>query len=113
MSNSRGRKPVTDAVVDTASADEAALHSIAAAIRDAAATASVSEHAAAARQSVSEAGPKALEAISNTVYTGSYALAYGVVYAATFVFQSLPQENPLVRGLRDGGRAAIDQAGEV
>ena len=35
------------------------------------------------------------------IYSGSYALAYGVVYAAVFVAQSLPQENP-VMPLRTG-----------
>jgi hypothetical protein len=34
-------------------------------------------------------------------------LAYGVVYATVFVASSLPQDNPLMRGLRDGGRAAM------
>jgi hypothetical protein len=102
---------VTDVVGGTAGTDEAAMHSIAAAMRDAAASAS--EHAATERQRANEAGPKALEEISRMVYTGSYVLAYGVVYAAVFVAQSLPQENPVMRGLRDGGRAAIDEAGEI
>jgi hypothetical protein len=80
-------------------------------MRDAAATAS--EHHATERQPLDEAGPKALEAISRMVYTSSYVLAYGVVYAAVFVAHSLPQENPVMRGLRDGGRAAVDEAGEI
>jgi hypothetical protein len=101
----------SDVVGGASGADEAAMHSIAEAMRDAAATAS--EHAAMARQSVNDAGPKALEAISHMVYTGSYVFAYGVVYAAVFVAQSLPQENPVIRGLRDGGRAAVDQASEI
>jgi hypothetical protein len=42
-------------------------------------------------------------------YTGSYILAYGVVYAAVFIAQSLPQENPVMHGFRDGGRAAMDE----
>ena len=97
-----------DMVGGTGGADEGAMHSIAAAMREAAATAS--EHAATARQSATDVGPKALEAISQMVYTGSYVLAYGV---AVFVAQSLPQENPVMRGLRDGGRAAVDEAGEI
>jgi hypothetical protein len=52
-----------------------------------------------------------LETISQMIYSGSYALAYGVVYAAVFVAQSLPQENPVMRGLRDGGGAAMDELG--
>jgi hypothetical protein len=107
----RGRHVVTDALGGTVGADEAAMHSIAAAMRDAAATAS--EHAAAAKQLGNEAGPKALETISRAVYAGSYVLAYGVVFAAVFIAQSLPQENPVMRGLRDGGRAAIDETSEI
>jgi hypothetical protein len=43
------------------------------------------------------------------IYSGCYALAYGVVYATVFVAQSLPQDNPVMYGFRDGGRAAIDE----
>jgi len=42
------------------------------------------------------------------IYNGSYALAYGVVYPIAFVAQSLPQENPVMHGFRDGGQAAMD-----
>ena len=52
-----------------------------------------------------------VETISGMIYSGSYALAYGVVYAAVFVVQSLPQENPVMHGFRDGARAAIDEIG--
>jgi hypothetical protein len=51
----------------------------------------------------------ALQTISQMIYTGSYALAYGVVYAAVFVTKLLPQENPVMRGFHDGGRAAVDE----
>ncbi len=98
---------MTDAVAKTDSADEeAAMHSIADAMRDAATTAS--EHAAKVKQSASEAAPKALEAISRMFYTGSYVLAYGVVYGTVFVARSLPQEKfgharlPRRRPGRDG-----------
>ena len=87
--------------------EETALHAVAAAIRDAAATAS--EHAAKVKESTNEAGANALESISRMAYTGSYVLAYGIVYAAVFVSHSLPQENPIMRGFRDGGRAAWDE----
>src|SRR6266478_10183857 len=93
----------------TASADESALRAVADAMRDAAATAS--DHAAKVRQSAGEAGPQALEAISRMAYSGAYVLAYGVVYATVFVARSLPQENPVMRGLGDGGRAAMDKLG--
>jgi len=98
---------VTNEIAKTSEADEAAMRSIADAMRDAAATAS--EHTAQVKQAASEAGPKALETISQMFYTGSYVLAYGVVYATVFVAQSLPQENPIIRGFRDGGKAAVDE----
>jgi len=50
-----------------------------------------------------------LQTISRMIYSGSYALAYGVVYAAVFISQSLPRDNPVMHGLRDGGRAAMEQ----
>ena len=87
--------------------EEAAMQAVAAAMRDAAATAS--EHAAKVKESTSKAGISALESISRMVYTGSYVLAYGAVYATVFVARSLPQENPIMRGFRDGGRAALDE----
>lgn len=98
---------MTDEIAKTTEADEAAMRSIADAMRDAAATAS--ERAAQVKQAASEAGPKALETMSQMFYTGSYVLAYGVVYATVFVAQSLPQENPIIRGFRDGGKAAVDE----
>jgi hypothetical protein len=83
------------------------LNAVAAAMRDAAATAS--EHAVKVKESASEAGATALESISRMAYTGSYVLAYGIVYAAVLVAQSFPQENPVMQGFRDGGRAAQDE----
>jgi len=91
--------------------ERAALQAVAAAMRDAAATAS--DHAAKVKESAGEAGTAALESISRVVYTSSYVLAYGIVYATVFVAQSLPQENPVMRGLRDGGRAAWDELDET
>ena len=83
------------------------MHSVAAAMRDAASTAS--EHAAQVKQTAGEVGSSALHSLSRMTYTGSYILAYGVVYAAVFIAQSLPQENPIMHGFRDGGRAAMDE----
>jgi hypothetical protein len=94
-----------DAAAKTSDVDEAAMRSIADAMRDAATTAP--EHAAEVQQLASEAGP--LETISQMFYTGSYVLAYGIVYATVFVAQSLPGENAIMRGLRDGGQAAVDE----
>jgi hypothetical protein len=94
----------------TTAEDDSAMHSVAAAMRDAAATAT--EHAAQVKQSAGEIGSSALHSLSRMTYTGSYILAYGVVYAAVFIAQSLPQENPIMHGFRDGGRAAMDELGE-
>ena len=66
------------------------------------------EHAAPV-QAASETGSDMLQMISRMIYSGSYALAYGAVYAAVFVAQSLPQENPVMHGFRDGGGAAMDE----
>jgi len=112
-SDSAPERNGTAATTSTAYADESALQSVAEAMRDAAKTASAhaSEHAARVRESGAGAGPKALEAISRTGYMGSYVLAYGVVYATVFVAQSLPQDNAVARGFRDGGRAALDELG--
>ena len=49
-----------------------------------------------------------MQGLSRLAYSGSYWLSYGVVYAAVFVAHSLPQDNPVMHGLRDGASAAID-----
>jgi hypothetical protein len=64
---------------------------------------------AAPTEASSEAGSDMLQTISRMIYSGSYALAYGAVYAVVFVAQSLPQENPVMNGFRDGGVAAMDE----
>lgn len=64
--------------------------------------------AAAADDGANEAGPPALRGVSHLAYTGAYWLSYGVVYPVVFVAHLLPQENPVMHGLRDGGRAAMD-----
>ena len=68
-----------------------------------------SEHTVPTEEAAGEAGSDMLQTISRMIYSGSYALAYGVVYSAVFISQSLPRENPVMHGLRDGGRAAMDQ----
>jgi hypothetical protein len=95
----------------TATGEEAAMQAVAAAMRDAAATAS--QHAAKVKESTSGAGASALDSISRMVYTGSYVLAYGAVYATVFVARSLPQENPVMRGFRDGGGAAMEELEDI
>jgi hypothetical protein len=68
-----------------------------------------SEPAIPMEEAEAEAGSDMLQTISRMIYSGSYALAYGVVYAAVLVAQSLPQENSVMHGFRDGGRAAMDE----
>jgi hypothetical protein len=68
---------------------------------------------AAATAAPDETGVDMLQSISRMIYSGSYALAYGVVYATVFVAQSLPQENPVMHGFRDGGRAVMDELGDA
>jgi hypothetical protein len=53
-----------------------------------------------------------LQTASRMIYSGSYALAYGVVYAAVFVAQMMPQDNPVMHGFHDGGKAAMDELGQ-
>jgi hypothetical protein len=67
------------------------------------------EHPVPTAAAAAEPGSDMLQTMSQMIYSGSYALAYGVVYAAVFVAQSLPHENPVMHGLRDGGQAAVDE----
>jgi hypothetical protein len=91
----------------TTHAREPATRSTPAASKGVAGTAS--ERAVPTEEATAEAGSDMLQTISRMIYSGSYALAYGVVYAAVFMSQSLPRDNPVMHGLRDGGRAAMDQ----
>ena len=56
-----------------------------------------------------EDGSGMIEGMSRMIYSGSYALAYGIVYATVFVVQLLPQDNTMMRGFQDGGKAAMDE----
>jgi hypothetical protein len=64
---------------------------------------------AAPPQAAAEAGPDMVQTMSRMIYSGSYALAYGIVYATVFVAQLLPQDNPVMHGFHDGGKAARDE----
>jgi hypothetical protein len=74
-------------------------------------TGSAAERGASLEAAAAEAGSDIdmLTTLSRMVYSGAYALAYGAVYATVFVAQSLPQENSVMHGFRDGGRAAMDE----
>jgi hypothetical protein len=69
----------------------------------------VAEHAA---PTEAEAGSDMLQTASRMIYSGSYALAYGVVYAVMFAVQMMPQDNPMMHGFHDGGKAAMDELGQ-
>jgi len=84
-----------------------AMRTVAAAMQEAATTAS--EARAEGEQPADAGGSDPMEWLSRMTYSGSYALAYGLVYAAVFVAQSLPQENAMMRGFRDGGQEAAEQ----
>lgn len=84
---------------------ENALQSVADAMRDAASTAS--EHVTSMQAAVNDAGPRALHAIARGTYTSAYVVSYGVVYTTVFLAQSLMLlDNPLTRGVYEGGAAA-------
>lgn len=53
-----------------------------------------------------------LRSCSRLTYATCYRVAYGVVYATVFLAKSIPQNNPIVQGLVDGGRAAVQAVNE-
>ena len=89
----------------TTHAREPATRSTPAASKDVAGRASED----APSEAAAESGSDMLQTASRMIYSGSYALAYGVVYAAVFVVQMMPQDNPVMHGFRDGGSAAMDE----
>jgi hypothetical protein len=44
--------------------------------------------------------------LTRATYTGFYFVAYAAVFTGVFVGRAIPQKNPVIKGLRDGGRAA-------
>jgi hypothetical protein len=84
--------------------DDQVMDSVANAVRDASKTAV--EHAAAVKDAI--AGTGIVRTVSRATYTGAYALSFGIVYAAVFATQWIPQDNPVMVGLGDGARAAMD-----
>jgi hypothetical protein len=90
----------------TTPAREPATRSTPAASKDVAGKAP--EHAAPS-EAAAEAESDMLQTASRMIYSGSYALAYGVVYAVVFAVQMMPQDNPVMHGFHDGGKAAMDE----
>jgi hypothetical protein len=67
------------------------------------------QRAAPPRAAAAEAGSDMMQTMSRMIYSGSYALAYGLVYATVFVVQLMPHDNPVMHGFHDGGKAAMDE----
>ncbi|MBV8190817.1 MAG: hypothetical protein JOY64_27975 [Alphaproteobacteria bacterium] len=60
------------------------------------------KHLGVAGDAIGEAG-----LIARASYNAAYALAFTVVYPFAFVAQWLPQDNPVMHGLRDGAAAVL------
>lgn len=69
--------------------------------------------AADAKATAVEALPAASKLLSDIVYKTCYGLSYGVVFPSVLIAKSIPQNNPIVHGFIDGGRAAIDMVNEM
>ena len=74
----------------------------------------------AARDGVMDARAKAEQALpqigrfaARFVYTTSYALSYGVVFPTVLAARSIPRDNAIVHGLKDGADAAIDMLDDM
>lgn len=87
------------------------FESVADAMRDA--VHSATEDATRAREKLRQAGPDVMRSASRFTYTSCYMISYGVVYATVFLAKSIPQDNPVMEGFIDGGRAAIDAVNEA
>lgn len=48
--------------------------------------------------------------VSACLYASGYALGYTATFPAVFVSRLVPNKNPIVYGLADGGRAGLDFA---
>lgn len=60
-----------------------------------------------ARESAHRAAATTKRVVGSGVYSLSYALAYGTVFAATYVHDLLPEGSAIRRGLSDGGHDAL------
>ncbi len=74
---------------------------------------SADEGTAKAKERPKASAPDVMQSLSRFAYTGSYMVAYGVVYASVFVAKSLPQDNPVMEGFIDGGKAAVDAVNDA
>ncbi len=65
------------------------------------------------RVSASGALPALNSFLSGVTFNTCYAVSFGVVFPAVLVARAIPLENPVVHGLIDGARAAIDMVNRV
>ena len=72
-------------------------------------SASRARHETPVEETGAEADAGVLQTMSRMIYSGSFALTYGVVYATVFVAQMIPQDNSMMYGFQDGGKAAMDE----
>lgn len=66
-----------------------------------------------ARRAAERFVPEAARFLTSCVYGTGFAVAYGVVLPVTVVSRILPKRNPVVYGLADGARAAVELARET
>ena len=57
---------------------------------------------------ISQTGREVSLTLARATYTTTYFVSYAVVFSAVFVARALPRDNPVMKGLADGGRAARD-----
>jgi len=65
--------------------------------------------AADAREAAERTWAATSQFLSRFVYTTCYSVSYGMVFPAMLVARAIPRNNPAVRGLVDGARAAIHE----
>ena len=77
------------------------------------ASAAVKQGAADAGATAAAAVPVARKMMADAVYKACYGISYGVVFPTMLIARSIPPDNPIVHGLVDGSRAAIDMVNEI
>ncbi len=93
--NVTGEEPASDPMKTVADALEKAAQTATDTVADAKAT-------------LEKSLPGASRFLSRLVYTTCYSLSYGVVFPTVWVAKSIPPDNPVVTGLAEGAKAAID-----
>ena len=93
--NVTGEGPASDPMKTVADALEKAVQT-------------ATESASDAKATLEKSLPAASRFLSRLVYTTCYSLSYGVVFPTVWVARSIPPDNPVVNGLAEGAKAAID-----